>query len=200
MATGRPREFDLDERLDRAMRVFWRHGYEGAGLADLTAAMGISRPSLYAAYGNKEALFRKAVERYADGPARHITEALLEPTARATAEHLLRGAADVTTSPENPSAGCLVVQGALATGEESEPLRRELAARRLAGELRLRERFDRAVAEGELPPGTDTADLARYISTVSYGISVQATSGATRAELHRTVDLALRGWPADANG
>ncbi|MFD8986136.1 TetR/AcrR family transcriptional regulator [Streptomyces sp. NPDC059564] len=198
MATGRPREFDLDERLDRAMRVFWQHGYEGAGLADLTAAMGISRPSLYAAYGNKEALFRKAVDRYADGPARHLAEALLEPTARAAAEHLLRGAVDVTTAPENPSAGCLVVQGALATGEQSEPPRRELAARRLAGELRLRERFDRARAEGELPPGTDTADLARYITTVSYGISVQAASGATRAELHRTVDLTLRSWPADA--
>src|SRR5690349_5468094 len=103
MPTGRPREFDLDERLDRAMRVFWRLGYEGAGLAELTEAMGISRPSLYAAYGNKETLFRKAVERYAAGPARHVEEALREPTARAAAERLLRGAAEVTTSPENPS-------------------------------------------------------------------------------------------------
>ncbi|MFD9411913.1 TetR/AcrR family transcriptional regulator [Streptomyces sp. NPDC059989] len=200
MATGRPREFDVDERLDLAMRVFWEHGYEGAGLAELTEAMGISRPSLYAAYGNKETLFRRAVERYADGPARHIREALLKPTARAAAEHLLRGAVEVTTSAENPSAGCLVVQGALATSSQADGIREELAARRHTGEERLRERFELARQEGELPDDTDAAALARYITTVSYGISVQASSGATREDLHRTVTLALLAWPSHTQG
>ncbi|MEV7415956.1 TetR/AcrR family transcriptional regulator [Streptomyces sp. NPDC089919] len=195
MPTGRPREFDLDERLDRAMRVFWRLGYEGAGMAELTEAMGISRPSLYAAYGNKEELFRKAVERYAAGPARHVDEALREPTARAAAERLLRGAAEVTTSPDNPSAGCLIVQGALATGTAAAGPRAELAARRRETEELLRERFERAREEGELPSDADLADLARYVTTVAYGLSVQAADGATRADLLRTVDTALRCWP-----
>ncbi|MEE1928248.1 TetR/AcrR family transcriptional regulator [Streptomyces sp. TRM 70351] len=195
MTAGRPRRFDLDDGLDRAMRVFWRNGYEGSGLADLTRAMGINKPSLYAAYGNKETLFRKAVDRYVDGPAHHLRDALEQPTARAVAERLLRGAAEVTTSPDNPGAGCLVVQGALATGVHGAPAREELAARRRAGEERLRARFEQARADGDLPDSTDAADLARYVTTLSYGLSVQAADGATREDLDRAVDLALRTWP-----
>ncbi|ASO21268.1 AcrR family transcriptional regulator [Actinoalloteichus hoggarensis] len=194
MATGRPREFDVGERLDRALEVFWRHGYEGAGLAELTEAMGISRPSLYAAYGNKESLFRKAVDRYLDGPARHIREAAEAPTARAAAEGLLRGAASVTTT--GPSRGCLVVQSALVTGAQADAARDELVSRRRAGELGLRARFAQAKADGELGDDVDAADLARYIAMISYGISVQAADGAEREELDRAVDLALRAWPA----
>src|ERR687895_845688 len=91
---GRPREFDQDEALDTALEVFWRQGYEGTSLGELTVAMGINRPSLYAAFGNKEALFRKALDRYVDGPAAYTREALHEPSARAVVERLLRGAID----------------------------------------------------------------------------------------------------------
>jgi AcrR family transcriptional regulator len=196
MTTGRPREFDVDECLDRALQVFWKQGYEGTALSDLTSAMGINRPSLYAAYGNKEALFTKAVSRYLDGPARHIRTAVDEPTARGTAERLLRGAIDVATAPDKPGSGCLIVQSALVTGNQASTVRDALAARRRAGEVTLRKRFDRARAEGDLPPDADAADLARYVTLLSYGISVQAVGGSTREELHRAIDLALRSWPA----
>lgn len=195
MTAGRPREFDIDERLDRALRVFWRQGYEGAALSDLTRAMGISRPSLYAAYGNKEALFDKAIDRYLDAYARHVREALDAPTARAVAERLLRGAVEVTTSRDNPGRGCLVVQGALATGEQAGTVRDRLAARRRAGEADLCARFERARAEGDLPADADAAGLARYVAMVSYGVSVQASGGATADDLHRVVDVALGSWP-----
>src|SRR5438094_9922303 len=105
---GRPRAFDVDEALDQALKVFWRKGYEGTSLPDLTKAMGINRPSLYAAFGNKEELFRKALDRYAEGPAAYAAEALNEPTARAVAELLLEGSVNLLTDPRNPR-GCLVV-------------------------------------------------------------------------------------------
>src|SRR2546425_106227 len=109
---GRPRAFDTDRALDRALRVFWQKGYEGTSLSDLTRAMDINRPSLYAAFGNKAALFRKVLDRYAEGPASYVREALNEPTARAVVERLLRGAARLQTDPRNPR-GCLIVQGEL---------------------------------------------------------------------------------------
>jgi AcrR family transcriptional regulator len=194
VAKGRPREFDLDEALDHALRVFWRKGYEGTTLADLTEAMGINRPSLYAAFGDKEALFRKAVDRYAEGPAAYVREALNEPTARAVAERLLGGVIDVVTDRRNPR-GCFLVQAALACGETAESVRRELAARRLVAEVAVRKRFQRAVAEGDLPADADPADLARYLITVMRGMAVQAAGGASRAELRRVAAMALRAWP-----
>src|SRR5687767_6665585 len=109
---GRPRAFDTDKALDHALLVFWRKGYEGASLSELTKAMGINRPSLYAAFGDKKALFRKALDRYMEGPAAYVREALNEPTARAVVERLLGGAADLLTDPRTPQ-GCLTVQSAL---------------------------------------------------------------------------------------
>ncbi|MDB5311089.1 MAG: comR [Gemmataceae bacterium] len=191
---GRPRGFDSDEALDRAMEVFWRHGYEGATIPNLTRAMGINRPSLYAAFGNKEELFRKALDRYAAGPTAFAREALAEPTARRVAESLLRGAVRMAADGRNPR-GCLLVHGALACGEQAEPVRRELAVRREAGVSAIRERFERAVRENDLPAGTDCAGLARYVATVIYGLAVQAASGATGDELRRAAELAMRVWP-----
>ena len=194
MPRGRPREFDTEEALDAALEVFWRKGYEGASLPDLTQAMGINRPSLYAAFGNKEELFRRVITRYVEGPAAYVRKALEEPTARAVAERLLLRSIDLVTDPRNPS-GCLLVQGALACGEAADSIRRELAARRLATELAIRERFERARSEGDLSADANPADLARFVSTLLRGIAVQAAGGTSRTELRRVARLALRAWP-----
>ncbi|MCO1577926.1 TetR/AcrR family transcriptional regulator [Crossiella sp. SN42] len=194
MAIGRPREFDLDQALDRALEVFWRHGYEGAAMSDLTAAMGINRPSLYAAYGNKESLFRKALERYTEGPARHVNEALEQPTARATAERLLYGTVDTVTAAGRPR-GCLVVQGALVTGSASDGVRAAVSAERMATEVRLRERFARAQEEGDLPESVDAAALARLVMVVSQGMAVHAADGVEPADLRRVVEMTMANFP-----
>jgi AcrR family transcriptional regulator len=191
---GRPREFDADEALDRALEVFWRKGYEGASLAELTEAMGINRPSLYAAFGNKEALFRRALDRYADGPAAYTRDALNAPTAREVAERLLTGAADALTDPCHPP-GCLGVMGALTCGEAADSIREELCARRSSFENDLTQRLERAKAEGDLPADTDCADLARLVMTITQGMSVQAAGGATRKDLRKVADMALKAWP-----
>ena len=192
---GRPRAFDLDEALDSALTVFWRKGYDGTSISDLTEAMGINPPSLYAAFGNKEKLFRKALDRYAEGRAGYWNRALEAPTARSMVEELLRGTADFLTDKDNPP-GCMFVQGALCCGEETDTIRRELNARREAGEVAIRERLKRAKAEGELPADANPSDLARYVGMLLEGMSVQAAAGASRAELRRIVDMALRTWPA----
>jgi AcrR family transcriptional regulator len=195
MRTGRPREFDIDQSLDRAVQVFWRQGYEGTAISDLTEALGINRPSLYAAFGNKEALFRRALDRYAGGTARYGAESLEQPTARAVVEHLLRGAADATTGRGSPR-GCLAVQGALVSSPDNDPVRRKLASWRRAGEAAIRARLLRAREEGDLPAAADPADLARWVTTVIPGIAVQAAGGASRRQLHRVVEMTLRGWDA----
>jgi AcrR family transcriptional regulator len=192
---GRPREFDVERALDQALQVFWRNGYEGASIADLTAAMGINPPSLYAAFGNKEGLFRKALDRYAAQRTTFWNDALAAPTARAMVEHLLRESADFLTEACNPP-GCLFVRGALSCSAAADAIQRELSARRASGEVKLRERLNQAKDEGEMPPDLDPADYARYIMTVLEGMSVRAAGGATRDELHKVADMALRAWPA----
>jgi AcrR family transcriptional regulator len=191
---GRPRAFDIDRALDQALRVFWEKGYEGSSLSDLTKAIGINRPSLYAAFGNKEALFRKALDRYVKKTVTFVLDAVTEPTARRFAERLLQSAADVVTNPDNPP-GCLTVRGALASGEEADPIRLELALRRSEGEALVRKRLQRARREGDLPPHINPADLARYLATVYQGMSVQAAGGATREQLRRVAKIALGAWP-----
>jgi AcrR family transcriptional regulator len=191
---GRPRAFDPDTALEAALRVFWMKGYEGTALSDLTAAMGINRPSIYATFGNKEALFRKALDRYSERMANYTAEALKEPTTRAVAERLLMGTADLLSCPGNPK-GCLMVQGALACGEGADPIRKELISRRATGEAALRERFERAKLEGDLPAGADAGDLARYVMAVMHGMSVQSAGGANRAALQGVIGLSLRAWP-----
>jgi len=193
---GRPRSFDIDRALDRALHVFWRKGYEGTSLSDLTKAVGVNRPSLYAAFGDKEALFRKALDRYLDGPAAYTQEALKEPTARAVIERLLRGAAELNAAPRNPG-GCLMVQGALACSEAADSIRQELTACRAAGEAALRRRLQRAKSEGDLSATVNPADLTRYVATIVYGMAVQAAGGASRDKLQRVVEMALRSFPMD---
>ena len=191
---GRPRSFDSDKALDRALEVFREKGYEGASLTDLTKAMGIERPSLYAAFGDKESLFRHALDRYWQGAVCHMNEALSEKRARAAIERLLRGTVAAQTDPRNPK-GCLTVQGALACTESSEAIREELICRREQGEAAVRQRLQRAKKEGDLPADCNPADLARYFATVMQGISVQTASGASRRELEHVVDVAMKAWP-----
>lgn len=194
MAMGRPRAFDVDKALDLALQVFWRKGYEGASMADLTETMGITKPSLYAAFGNKEELFRKALDRYVNGPGGYVQAALEKPTARAVVEHLLYDSADAVTDPNHPP-GCLAVQGALSCGDAAESIKQELMSRRAKGEQDLRQRFERAIAEGDLPPGSDAADLAAYVSAILQGMAVQAAGGTTREQLRKIAEMALRTWP-----
>ncbi|MET8339749.1 TetR/AcrR family transcriptional regulator [Streptosporangium canum] len=191
---GRPRGFDADDALERAMLVFWEHGYEGASLAGLTEAMGISAKSMYAAFGNKEELFRKALERYTEGPSAYLARALEEPTALGVATAILTGTVRTTTRPAHPH-GCLGVQGALAASDSGRGVRDLLVAWRNNGCSRVRERFQRAVDDGELPLETDPGLLARYVTTLAFGIAVQAASGVGRDELQGMADAALRNWP-----
>ena len=194
MAMGRPRAFDKDEVLDRAMDLFWRKGYEGASLSDLTKAMGINPPSLYAAFGNKEGLLKAVLDRYLEQRATFLDGVMAAPTAREVADRMLRGTADLLTSPDNPP-GCLLLQGGLACGAGAEAIPSELACRRAAGEERIRERFERAKAENDLPCSADPAALARYIFAVVQGMGVQAAAGATREELIGIAELSLAAFP-----
>ncbi len=191
MRTGRPRKFDEEKALDRAMMVFWRKGYEGASLPDLTRAMGINRPSMYAAFGNKQSLFRKALKRYIAGPIAFFAQALEAPTSRDVVERILRGTVETLTDPRHPR-GCLVVQGALACGKEADPVRRELATHRNEAQAAIRARFERAAREGDLPKNCDPSDYARYVMAVTNGMAVLAAGGASREELLKIVEIALR--------
>src|SRR2546429_181959 len=191
---GRPRAFDPDAALERAMHVFWAKGYEGASLSDLTRAMRINRPSLYAAFGNKEELFRKVLDRYMDGPLAYFAKALAAPKARDVVEQIFFGAARMAGDPRFPS-GCLMVQGALAVGNAAASVRKEAAARRAGSEVALRRRLQRAKREGDLARNADPTELARYVMTVLQGMAVQGADGASPNQLRRVAQVALRAWP-----
>jgi AcrR family transcriptional regulator len=199
MQVGRPREFDKEQALDQATDLFWRKGYEGTSLSDLTDELGITRPSLYAAFGNKEALFRLAIDRYEAKAGAYRARALTAKTAYTMARQLLEGAADLHGDKNNP-VGCLGVHGALACSEEADAIRQELSSRRRAGEKALRQRLERAKVEGDLPADSNPADLARYLSVIIYGMTVQAVGGANRAELRRVAEVALKQWPIPQKG
>ena len=192
---GRPRAFDPGQALDAALKVFWERGYEGASLVDLTAAMGINKPSLYATFGDKAELFRRVVDRYLAKQAVLWDQIFQEPSARLAIKRLLDTTVDSLTSGQNPH-GCLLVQSALTCSEESDCIKKELALRRSDGDSMIRARLDRAQAEGELAPNVDVAALSRYFSTVLRGISVEASAGATRQDLQNIIDLAMKAWPA----
>jgi AcrR family transcriptional regulator len=192
---ARPRTFDLDVATECALQLFWSKGYDGTTLEDLTHAMGINRPSLYAAFGNKEGVFRRALERYVSGPAAGAAAALEADTAREAAHRILRFYADTVGQIDRPR-GCLLVQGALACGDEGASIRQALADQRRLGEEAVIRRFERAKREGDLPADVSATDLGRYVWTVCQGIAVQAAGGATRDQLRRVVAHAMDAWPA----
>ena len=194
MVKGRPRMFDADKALETALRLFWRHGYEGTSLGDLTEAMQINKPSLYAAFGNKEALFRKVVARYDQKYGDYFRDALAQPTARLAAEKLMLAAIRQSTRPRRPR-GCLLIQGALASSDAAEPMKRVLSQYRADAETQIQARFERAIAEGDLDADADPSELARFIWTVNLGLAVQAAGGASKERLADIVALAMKSWP-----
>lgn len=193
-STGRPRSFDPDLALEQAMFLFWSQGYEGTSLSDLESAMGIDRKSMSIAFGKKEELFRKALQRYTEGPAAYGAEALQQPTAKQVATVFLNGSAEAATWPGRP-AGCLGVTAALAVGAASQPVHEILMMWRDGGQAALCSRFQRAVDERDLPADADAGFIAQYVMTMSNGIAVQAVGGATREQLQRVVTNALKNWP-----
>jgi len=191
---GRPREFDVDEALTAALRVFWRRGYEGASMAELTAEMGIAKPSLYAAFGNKEELFKKALDLYEREKLAYMTEALKEPTSRKMAERLLLGALKMQTSNCDPK-GCLGVISSIACGPEASSIRECVIERQKSARQALIDRLEEYRVEGDLPADIEAEALARYMTALLQGLSVQAGAGASYDELKSLVEMALRTWP-----
>lgn len=191
---GRRREFDTEKALDAVLAVFWAKGYEGASYADLTAATGVARPGLYAAFGNKEEMFLKALDRYDALFMGFFSHALLEPSSAAVVRRFLEGSAEVQTGSCTPRG--FGINGALAGSDEGEAIRLRLVSRRGGGEQRLAERFATARDEGDLRPEADPLALARFVMAVSQGMAVQAKAGATREQLLELVDLVLAGWPS----
>ncbi|WEK46569.1 MAG: TetR/AcrR family transcriptional regulator [Candidatus Andeanibacterium colombiense] len=191
---GRPREFDTERALAAALSVFWTKGYEGASMADLTEAMGITKPSLYAAFGNKEALFTKALDLYEREKLAYVGEALKAATARGVAEHFLRGALEMYAG--ELCRGCLTVIGASACGDEAEGIREQVVERGAKAKQALFERFERAKRDGDLPDNVDAIGLASYLTAMLQGMSIQAGAGASREELERLVETCLATWPS----
>jgi AcrR family transcriptional regulator len=191
---GRHREFDTDKALDAIVSVFWRKGFEGSSYADLTNAAGVERPALYSAFGNKEALFRKAMVRYYERYLHFVSEALLLPTAREVTARILYGTADVNTRYPDHT-GCLHINGALAVADESESVRQALIDVRAGGEAQIRERFERAKREGDLPEDAQPEALAAFVMAVCHGMAVQAKAGFSREKLEAVANQALAAWP-----
>jgi TetR/AcrR family transcriptional regulator, copper-responsive repressor len=192
---GRPRVLDRDVGLEVAGRLFWEHGYEGTSIADLTEAMGVTPPSLYATFGSKEDLYRQALDHNIERETKRRSEALQgEMPAYDAIAFYLHDVAEGVTNPSKPR-GCIISTAVLQHAEENETVARAVAARRAASILAMKTRFDRAISEGELPTGTDTDALARFYSAVVQGMSAQACDGASTATLRRLADIALSAWP-----
>lgn len=191
---GRPRVFDVDEALEKALNIFWAKGYEGASLADFTDAMRINKPSLYAAFGNKEELFRKSLSKYVSDYASFVKESMGEPTAFEVAQGFLLKAADFLTANSHPK-GCMIVQAAISIGDSSSSVKDLLIQQRINYEKLLTTRFEKAVKDGDLPEDANPKLLAKYLATLHQGMSIQATNGATKDQLIEVAEFALEKWP-----
>jgi AcrR family transcriptional regulator len=192
---GRPRGFDRDEALERAMRLFWSRGYEATSISDLTQAMDITPPSLYAAFGDKKRLFLEAVERYEQEAGCFARKALTnEPTAELAIRRLLLDAAKSFTDPKNPK-GCLIVLGATNCAIESTDLFEALAERRRAAENAVRARIATGQTAGELSDNADVDALTGMVTATLYGLAIKARDGASRARLRIIVEQLMMMWP-----
>ncbi len=194
MAKGRPRTFDKEAALEKALKLFWQYGYDGTSMAMLAGALGINAPSIYAAFGNKEQLFMQAVDRYGMQNGGMYHDSFAKETAYNVVYSILKGEVDLVTRKDCPD-GCLVVQGALITSPESENIRQYMSKLRAMPEQWIRERLEQAQTAGDLDTDADPASLACLIMTLNCGIAVQAKSGVSRKKLMQIVDTFMAGWP-----
>ncbi len=187
--TGRPIGFDRDRALEAAMLLFWERGYEGTSMADLTHAMGLSPSSIYAAFGDKQALFSLAVKRYLDSRAQYAKKALDEPTLEAVIRALFDNTVGFLTAPGHPPT-CMTLAGAMGCSTDATPARDLMTEVRKQNEVAIRERLLQARRSGELSKDINVGDYARYLSAILAGLSIQAANGSTKAELKRTARMA----------
>lgn len=192
---GRPRAFDRDDALRTALYQFWEHGYEPVSVADLTTAMNIRPPSLYAAFGNKRQLFAEAVDLYEREVGGYVGRSMQEPTAYQAVERLLVEAAENYTGPDRPT-GCLIVLGATNCERDGE-VREDLLRRRNETRLLVRERIETDIEAGALPADTNAGSLAGLVVSVLHGMAIQARDGATRHELYQIAAAAMSAWPGN---
>jgi AcrR family transcriptional regulator len=188
---GRPAAFDKEVALDAAMHLFWERGYEGTSMAELSQSMGIHPSSIYAAFGDKQALFALAAQRYADVPAQYMVRALEQPTFKTFVQAAFENTVEFLGSKEHPSS-CFTLTGAISCGVETEPAKALMTGMRLQNESAIKARLLKARKAGELPKDENVDDYTRYLSSLLSGLAVQAANGATKAELKRTAALALR--------
>jgi AcrR family transcriptional regulator len=187
---------DKEAALDAAVCLFWRHGYEGTSIADLTAAMGVTPPSLYAAFGSKEALYRDVLAHYLDREGeRERTEAFRqEPSAYRAIEAYLRDLVRHFVNPAKPT-GCMIASSFLRCATENKAAADAVAALRAVALEKMRLKFEEAKRDGQLPKTTNPAALARFYSAIMQGMSTQACDGASLHMLNSLVDIALAAWP-----
>lgn len=191
---GRPPAFNHEEALEKAMQTFWTFGYEGTSMAALIEAMGMNKPSIYAAFGNKEALFNQALDKYVSGPSAFVKKALSEPSSYRVVKTFLTKAVELLAQNPHPR-GCMIVQGALSCGLEAEMMQKKLIAYRAHMEESFKKRFDSARDDSDLPEYANTSALAKYVTTIHQGISVQASSGASKDALMEVIEIAMLNWP-----
>jgi len=191
---GRPRKFDKGMALEKALDVFRRKGYEATSLSDITDALDINRPSLYSAFGNKESLFVQALDKYMSGPLAYMFEVLNEKTSREVVQQMLSKSADLLTFFENSNA-CLAIKSSMSSELEAAGIQKKIVTAILHHEQKLIERFDQAVLDKDLPSHTDTMRLAKYVTTLHKGMSIQASYGISKMELLGIVDVVMESWP-----
>jgi AcrR family transcriptional regulator len=189
--TGRPIGFDRDAALEAAMLLFWERGYEGTSMSDLTHAMGLNPSSIYAAFGDKHALFELAVKRYVEMRAKDAGKALEEPTLEKVVRALFDNTVAFLTTPGHPPT-CMTLAGAVGCSADAAPARDLMTGIRKQNQVALRRRLLKARKSGELSKEIDVDDYTRYLSTIIAGLSIQAANGSTKAELNRTAQMALR--------
>jgi AcrR family transcriptional regulator len=192
---ARPRVFEVELAVQTATLMFWKNGYEQTSVADLVEEMGITPPSFYFAFGSKDDLFRRVVKHYATQYLGFVNAALEQPTARGVAEAMLHGCVDLYTSPLNPR-GCLILNCSLPSSDSTVQVRQELSTERKARKAKLRRRLQQFRDSGDLPANSDPEELARFIYTMVWGIATEAQSGASRRDLYRIVERAMKAWPA----